>query len=61
MMSYLIGGEFVLKSMLWDFLKWPEIRGGYISGVLIRGVPMYSYSQLAYPKHQDVAESMVSV
>ncbi len=41
MMSYLMRGEFVLKSMLWDFSKWPETRGGYISGVLIRGVPMY--------------------
>ncbi len=26
-------GEFVLKSMLWDFSKWPEYRGGHISGV----------------------------
>ncbi len=34
-------GEFVLKSMLWDFSKWPEYRGGHISGVLIRGVPLY--------------------
>ncbi len=34
-------GEFVLKSMLWDFLEWPEYRGGHISGVLVRGVPMY--------------------
>ncbi len=34
-------GEFVLKSMLWDFSKWPEYRGGQISGVLIRGVPLY--------------------
>ncbi len=33
-------GEFVLKSMLWDFLKWPEYRGGHILGVLIRGVPL---------------------
>ncbi len=53
--------------MLWDFSKWPENRGGQISGVLIRGVPLYSYSQLAYLihpiylKHQDVAGSMVSV
>ncbi len=23
-------GEFVLKSMLWDFAKWPEYRGGHI-------------------------------
>ncbi len=30
-------GEFVLKSML--FSKWPEYRGGHISGVLIRGGP----------------------
>ncbi len=36
-------GEFVLKSMLWDLLKWPEYRGGHISGVLIRGVPLYTY------------------
>ncbi len=34
-------GEFVLKSMLWDFSKWPEYRGGHNSGVLIRGVPLY--------------------
>ena len=34
-------GEFVLISMLWDFSKWPEHRGGHISGVLIRGVPLY--------------------
>ncbi len=33
-------GEFVLESMLWDFSKWPEYRGGHISGVLIRGVPL---------------------
>ncbi len=33
--------NFVLKSMLWDFSKWPEYRGGHISGVLIRGVPLY--------------------
>ncbi len=33
-------GEFVLKSMLWDFSKWPEYRGGHISGVLIRGIPI---------------------
>ncbi len=24
-------GEFVLISMLWDFSKWPEYRGGHIS------------------------------
>ncbi len=36
-------GDFVLKSMLWDFSKWPEYRGGHISGVLIRGVPLYNY------------------
>ncbi len=35
-------GEFVLKSMLWDLSKWPEYRGGHISGVLIRGVPLYT-------------------
>ncbi len=34
-------GEFVLKRMLWDFSKWPEYRGGHVSGVLIRGVPLY--------------------
>ncbi len=34
-----VAGEFVLKSMLWDLSKWPEYRGGHISGVLIRGVP----------------------
>ena len=39
-------GEFVLKSMLWDFSKWPEYRGYHISGVLIRGVPLYFYSVL---------------
>ena len=33
-------GEFVLKSMLWDFSKWPEYKGGHISGVLIRGLPL---------------------
>ncbi len=35
-------GEFVLKSMLWDLWKWPEYEGGHISGVLIRGVPLYA-------------------
>ncbi len=35
-------GELVLKSMLWDFSKWPEYRGGHISGVLIREGPLYS-------------------
>ncbi len=33
-------GEFVLKSMPWDFSKWPEYGGGHSSGVLIRGVPL---------------------
>ena len=32
--------EFVLKSRLWDLFKWPEYRGGHISGVLIRRVPL---------------------
>ncbi len=32
--------------MLWDFSKWPEYRGGHISGVLIRGIPLY-YTMLA--------------
>ncbi len=31
----------VIKSMLWDFSKWPKYRGDHISGVLIRGVPLY--------------------
>ncbi len=34
-------GEFVLKNMFLDFSKWPEYRGGHISWVLIRGVPLY--------------------
>ncbi len=38
----LLEGEFVLKSMLWDFSKWPEYRGGHISGVLIRVVSLSS-------------------
>ncbi len=29
--------------MLWDFSKLLEYRGGHISGVLIRGVPLYSH------------------
>ncbi len=33
--------ECVLESILWDFSKWPEYRGGHISEVLIRGIPMY--------------------
>ncbi len=28
--------------MLWDFLKWPEYRGGHISGVVNREVPLYN-------------------
>ncbi len=39
--------EFVLKSMLWDFSKWPEYRGDHISGVLIRGVPLYNNTGVA--------------
>ncbi len=31
---------YFFNSMLWDFLKWPEYRGGHISGVLNRGVPL---------------------
>ena len=27
--------------MIWDVSKWPEYRSGHISGVLIRGVPLY--------------------
>ncbi len=40
-------GDFVLKSMLWDFSKWPEYRGSHISVVLIRGVPLYYYCPLS--------------
>ncbi len=39
-------GEFILKSMLWDFLKWPEYRSGHISG----GVPLYTKSH-TFCKH----------
>ncbi len=37
-------GEFVLKSMLWDFSKCLEYRGGHILGVLIRGVRIVIYN-----------------
>ncbi len=30
--------------MLWNFSKWPEYRGGHISGVLIRGVPILNHT-----------------
>ncbi len=32
-------GEFVLKSMLWDFSKWPECRGSHISGSIYYSAP----------------------
>ncbi len=38
-------GEFVLKSMLQDFSKWPEYRVGHVSGVLIRGIPLYYHDR----------------
>ncbi len=34
-------GEFALGSILWGILKWPEYRGGLISGVQIRGSSLY--------------------
>ncbi len=41
-------GEFALGSILWDILKWPEYRGGLISGVQIRGC-IYSGLPLIRP------------
>ncbi len=35
--SVLIRGEFALGSIIWDNFKWPQYRGGLISGVQIRG------------------------
>ncbi len=35
-------GEFTLGSILWDILKWPQYRGGLISGVQIRGSSLYN-------------------
>ncbi len=30
-------GEFALESVLWGISKWPQYRGGLISGVQVRG------------------------
>ncbi len=34
-------GEFEPGSIIWDILKWPQYRGGLISGVLIGGSSLY--------------------
>ncbi len=47
-------GEFVLKSMLWDFSKWPEYRGGNISGVRFHCTCMYLFYSYQHSHHRSI-------